>query len=331
MFYDSSVLNNYIQIVGYHYPNVLQNNIPISETPYSGSLDTYGYGISSSTKRAHTRFIYIKDALRIGVNTGYILKRIYYYDENYGYLSKEDLSVQYKKLNTNAHYIKVVVSKTDDTQDIGTLSLITVSVYGTPNNMAASTIIPKYVQNKMPIDPNWSSWSNERYSWGFNVNETPIYEEFDGIFEANMLSVRGGKGRWNSTSGVFENGGHILEGRNKNENVRFTILMGKYDDKMSCIQTYGSPGLNGGNRVWGYVKIGSDNAYEGLNIGAKALRSFVPICLSTTQPTEVTEMTYEFGSSTSVPVGAMYYDTTEQSICVMTSSGWKKCKLEDMS
>lgn len=59
----------------------------------------------------------------------------------------------------------------------------------------------RYVPVRKEIDPSWEKWRDVRYNYGFNPEEQPIHNTVDGILESTvMLSVRGGRGRWNSVS-----------------------------------------------------------------------------------------------------------------------------------
>ena len=65
-------------------------------------------------------------------------------------------------------------------------------------------------------------WNNEpynkKYGWGghpYGKGKLPPYSKIVGVLEADLLSVRGGKGRWNKDdTGNFQHGGHLFEGWN---------------------------------------------------------------------------------------------------------------------
>ena len=69
-----------------------------------------------------------------------------------------------------------------------------------------------------PVDPQWEKWQDVRYNYGFNTSQQPIFNTVDGVLESTvMLSVRGGRGRWNNQgrpTSEFVDGGHLFEGWN---------------------------------------------------------------------------------------------------------------------
>ena len=82
-----------------------------------------------------------------------------------------------------------------------------------------------------PINPEWEKWQDVRYNYGFNTAQQPIFNTIDGVLESTvMLSVRGGRGRWNNQgrpTSQFVDGGHLFEGWNGTETCRLTMLIGK--------------------------------------------------------------------------------------------------------
>ena len=148
-----------------------------------------------------------------------------------------------------------------------------------------------------------------------------------------MLSVRGGRGRWNSTVGTpyskFVDGGHLFEGWNASESCRLTMLIGKQAPDIACIQVYSPKGLYRENRHFGWVKLGSDTACEGVDFGRRWVKSFAPISLATLSaaPTDTYNLNEQLGT-TKVPLGTIYYDTTTDRIGCYTTEGWKYLKFE---
>lgn len=122
-----------------------------------------------------------------------------------------------------------------------------------------------------PINPEWQNWNDIRWNYGFDRNKTPIYQTFKGILETDtMISVRGGKGRWNSEDGLgsFVNGGHIFEGWSADEKYRFTILVGKREME-AHIQVF-----NPITKEMGVVKIGTDRDNLGYDFGERSATFF---------------------------------------------------------
>lgn len=190
------------------------------------------------------------------------------------------------------------------------------------------------VDRTTPCNPQWDKWSDVRYNYGFNTKKTPVFNTIDGVLESTvMLSVRGGLGRWNSTVGEpyskFVDGGHLFEGWNASETCRLTMLIGKQAPDIACIQVYSPKGLYLKKRHFGWVKLGSDDACEGVDFGRRWAVSFVPFTLGRFDkaPT-TTHYLNEQLKSTAVPVGTLYYDTVTDKIGCMTTNGWKYLKFE---
>lgn len=185
-----------------------------------------------------------------------------------------------------------------------------------------------------PVDPNWEKWQDVRYNYGFNTAEQPIFNTVEGVLESTtMLSVRGGKGRWNNNTDkpytTFVDGGHLFEGWNGTETCRLTMLIGKQAPDIACIQVYSPKGLYKPKRHFGWVKVGSDDANEGVDFGRRWALSFVPFTLGSFDKAPTT--TYYHNSqleSDAVPVGTLYYDTKAGKIGCYTTEGWKYIKFE---
>ena len=185
-----------------------------------------------------------------------------------------------------------------------------------------------------PVDPKWDKWQDVRYNYGFNTDEQPIYNTVEGVLESTtMLSVRGGRGRWNNYTSkpytTFVDGGHLFEGWNGTETCRLTMLIGKQAPDIACIQVYSPRGLYREQRHFGWVKLGSDDAKEGVDFGRRWAISFVPFTLGRFEkaPTTTFYDNAQMGS-TAVPVGTLYYDTQSDKIGCYTSQGWRYLKFE---
>ena len=194
--------------------------------------------------------------------------------------------------------------------------------------------IDNCVTKSMPIDPKWEKWQDVRYNYGFNTAEQPIFNTVNGVFESTtMFSVRGGLGRWNNSTDkpytTFVDGGHLFEGWNKSESCRLTMLIGKQAPDIACIQVYSPKGLYRPKRHFGWVKLGSDDANEGVDFGRRWAISFVPFTLGAFDkaPTTTFYTNSQIGSD-AVPVGTLYYDTKEGKVGCYTPSGWRYLKFE---
>ena len=194
--------------------------------------------------------------------------------------------------------------------------------------------IDNCITKSMPIDPKWDKWQDVRYNYGFNTAEQPIFNTVNGVFESTtMFSVRGGLGRWNNSTDkpytTFVDGGHLFEGWNKSESCRLTMLIGKQAPDIACIQVYSPKGLYRPKRHFGWVKLGSDDANEGVDFGRRWAISFVPFTLGAFDKAPTTTFyTNSQTGSDAVPVGTLYYDTKEGKVGCYTPSGWRYLKFE---
>ena len=200
------------------------------------------------------------------------------------------------------------------------------------------TELEKQVENRVmvakPVDTTWEKWQDVRYNYGFNTEQQPIFNTVEGVLESTtMLSVRGGKGRWNNSTDkpftTFVDGGHLFEGWNGTETCRLTMLIGKQAPDIACIQVYSPKGLYLPKRHFGWVKIGSDDANEGVDFGRRWAVSFVPFTLGNFDKAPTTTFYHNSQlESTAVPVGTLYYDTNTGKVGCYTAEGWKYLKFE---
>lgn len=201
-------------------------------------------------------------------------------------------------------------------------------------NKSVAELEQSKVSRTTPCDEQWEKWKDVRYNYGFNTKKTPIFNTIDGVLESTvMLSVRGGLGRWNSTVGEpyskFVDGGHLFEGWNASESCRLTLLIGKQAPDIACIQVYSPKGLYRTKRHFGWVKLGSDDAREGVDFGRRWALSFVPFTLGQFDKAPTTTYYHnEQIESTAVPVGTLYYNTANDKIGCYTKEGWKYLKFE---
>ena len=185
-----------------------------------------------------------------------------------------------------------------------------------------------------PVNPEWERWQDVRYNYGFNTAEQPIFNTVEGVLESTtMLSVRGGKGRWNNSTDkpytTFIDGGHLFEGWNGSETCRLTMLIGKQAPDIACIQVYSPKGLYLPKRHFGWVKVGSDDAKEGVDFGRRWAVSFVPFTLGGFDKEPTTTFYHNSQlESDAVPVGTLYYNTKSGKVGCYTAEGWKYLKFE---
>lgn len=184
-----------------------------------------------------------------------------------------------------------------------------------------------------PIDPQWEKWQDVRYNYGFNTSQQPIFNTVDGVLESTvMLSVRGGRGRWNNQgrpTSEFVDGGHLFEGWNGTESCRLTLLIGKYTPDLACIQVYSPKGLYRDVRHFGWVKMGSDEKNQGVDFGRYWAKTFVPFTLATLDntPEGIHYPNFQL-EGIGVPIGTLYYDTTVGKVRCYTEQGWRYLSFE---
>lgn len=117
------------------------------------------------------------------------------------------------------------------------------------------------------INEHWEKWKETPYKRGFVPSRTPIpHRIYGGIDSDGMITVRSGRGRWNSndsdvTTSVFVNGGHVFEGWSADNTYRLTMIVGKRD---GCGDIFV---LDERTVDFGWVKIGSDIPDEGFDFG----------------------------------------------------------------
>lgn len=195
-------------------------------------------------------------------------------------------------------------------------------------------------------------WNNEpynkKYGWGghpYGNGKLPPYSKIAGVLEADLLSVRGGKGRWNKDdTGNFQHGGHLFEGWNAEEDTRLTFGIGTKNKDISWIQTF-HPATQEGTDSGSYycvTKVGSDIDNQGVNFMPSITQSrslfslkvgdnLSPNSKHIQELVETGELTdWEYNKTDMIPYGTMYFDYTKDKVRVYTrTGGWKYLKFEE--
>lgn len=195
-------------------------------------------------------------------------------------------------------------------------------------------------------------WNNEpynkKYGWGghpYGNGKLPPYSKIAGVFEADLLSVCGGKGRWNKDdTGNFQHGGHLFEGWNAEEDARLTFGIGTKNKDISWIQTFHAATQEGTDSGSYYcvTKVGSDIDNQGMNFmpsiaQSKSLFSLKvgdnlsPNSKHIQKLVETGELVdWEYNKTDMIPYGTMYFDYTKDKVRVYTrTGGWKYLKFEE--
>lgn len=189
---------------------------------------------------------------------------------------------------------------------------------------------------------------NKKYGWGghpYGNGKLPPYSKIAGILEADLLSVRGGKGRWNKDdTGNFKHGGHLFEGWNAEEDARLTFGIGTKNKDISWIQTFHAATQEGTDSGAYYcvTKVGSDIDNQGMNFmpSITQLRSLFSLKVGDNlspnskhiqKLVDTGELTdWEYNKTDMIPYGTMYFDYTKDKVRVYTrTGGWKYLKFEE--
>ena len=195
-------------------------------------------------------------------------------------------------------------------------------------------------------------WNNEpynkKYGWGghpYGNGKLPPYSKIAGVLEADLLSVRGGKGRWNKDdTGNFQHGGHLFEGWNAEEDARLTFGIGTKNKDISWIQTF-HPATQEGTDSGSYycvTKVGSDIDNQGVNFmpsitqsrslfSLKVGNNLLPNSKHIQELVETGELVdWEYNKTDMVLYGTMYFDYDKDKVRVYTrTGGWKYLKFEE--
>lgn len=195
-------------------------------------------------------------------------------------------------------------------------------------------------------------WNNEpynkKYGWGghpYGDGKLPPYSKIAGVFEADLLSVCGGKGRWNKDdTGNFQHGGHLFEGWNAEEDARLTFGIGTKNKDISWIQTFHAATQEGTDSGSYYcvTKVGSDIDNQGMNFmpsitqsrslfSLKVGNNLAPNSKHIQKLVETGELVnWEYNKTDMVPYGTMYFDYDKDKVRVYTrTGGWKYLKFEE--
>ena len=195
----------------------------------------------------------------------------------------------------------------------------------------------------------WNNESyNKKYGWGghpYGNGKLPPYSKIAGIFEADLLSVCGGKGRWNKDdTGNFQHGGHLFEGWNAEEDVRLTFGIGTKNKDIAWIQTFHAATQEGSDSGAYYcvTKVGSDIDNQGMNFMPSITQSrslfslkvgdnLSPNSKHIQELVETGELVdWEYNKTDMIPYGTMYFDYTKDKVRVYTrTGGWKYLKFEE--
>ncbi len=195
----------------------------------------------------------------------------------------------------------------------------------------------------------WNNESyNKKYGWGghpYGNGKLPPYSKIAGVFEADLLSVCGGKGRWNKgDTGNFQHGGHLFEGWNAEEDARLTFGIGTKNKDISWIQTFHAATQEGSDSGAYYcvTKVGSDIDNQGMNFmptitqsrslfSLKVGDNLAPKSEHIQKLVETGELVnWEYNKNDMVPYGTMYFDYTKDRVRVYTrTGGWKYLKFEE--
>ena len=195
----------------------------------------------------------------------------------------------------------------------------------------------------------WNNESyNKKYGWGghpYGNGKLPPYSKIAGVLEADLLSVCGGKGRWNKDDTEnFQHGGHLFEGWNAEEDARLTFGIGTKNKDISWIQTFHAATQEGSDSGAYYciTKVGSDIDNQGMNFmptitqskslfSLKVGNNLIPDSEHIQKLVETGELVnWEYNATDMIPYGTMYFDYDKDKVRVYTrTGGWKYLKFEE--
>lgn len=186
---------------------------------------------------------------------------------------------------------------------------------------------------------------NRKYGFGGfprGKGRLPYYNGFRGVLEADMLSARGGRGRWNhEDTGNFRHGGHLFEGWNQEEDARLTMGIGLNYGDIGWIQVFHPAEEGDARKYYGVTKVGSDIDDEGVDFMPSIALGKAPIAMPVLHKApslyekdlEVLLHTRQVDSvnvnmEKKTIVGTMYYDATDNALKVYTPTGWRTLAFE---
>ena len=298
-------------------PNMI--NLNYNSLWENGFINFSDGTLEENTNRIRTKTFLDSRINKIIINDNSVTVGIRVYDLEDNYIGADDITEfkDYSLLPDMFKYKLIMISP-----EISSSNNIIFTIDNMPYNV---------VVNDLPILPYWPNWKDVRYNYGFNINEQPIFNTIHGVLESDtMISVRGGKGRWNQ---AFKSGGHVFEGWSGKELCRATMLMGKFHETFGALFTYSPAGLYEANRRFGWFKFGSDELKKGFDVSQGWTKCYTPFTLAilASAPTKVSDadLNPQLSEYTnSVPVGTMYYDLTLKRVRVYTEDGWKSLAFE---
>ncbi len=219
-----------------------------------------------------------------------------------------------------------------------------------PRVESDGTVLAKdSVGNPVAVVGAYDVWKQMRYNqkYGFGgfprgKGKLPYYSLFRGVLEADMLSVRGGHGRWNGPeTGNFKHGSHVFEGWNQEEDARLTMGIGTVYKDIGWLQVFHPAEEGDAKKYYGITKVGSDIDDQGVDfmpsIALSKSTFAVPVMKEAPRTQEkdldVLLQTQQTDSSTinkkaQGVVGSLYYDANDNVLKVLTPTGWRSIAFE---
>lgn len=200
------------------------------------------------------------------------------------------------------------------------------------------------------IDPNWISWKDRGYSFGFNPMITPMYTTVNGILATPyMLQVRGnederGKKRW---------GYHVFEGYARDDKSRITMLVNKHVEEgrpVAEMYYYGTV-YNHSEPAYNWFRIGSDVRQHSFLFGRDEAIFYGSLKLSNTltlgqigrdnikaeAPKEDNERAFEesakhvnYKALKESGDGTIFYDKDNDIVVIKIDGNWMKVVVEKL-
>ena len=247
--------------------------------------------------------------------------------------------------------LKVLMQKgIGRTDDLPSMKYEFYSSLDKPRLETDGTVLAKdSVGNPVAVVGAYNIWQQMNYNrkYGFGgfprgKGKLPYYSLFRGVLEADMLSVRGGHGRWNgSETGNFKQGSHVFEGWNQKEDARLTMGIGTVYKDIGWLQVFHPAEKGDDKKYYGITKIGSDMDDQGVDFLPSVALSKSPFAVPVMREAprtqekdiEVLKNNRQI-DSTSINadaqgiIGSLYYDANDNVLKVLTPTGWRSVAFE---
>ena len=200
------------------------------------------------------------------------------------------------------------------------------------------------------IDSTWEKWKERGYHFGFDVHNTPMYTNVDGILSTSyMIQVRGNasemhRKRW---------GYHVFEGFAQDDKSRITLLLNKHIElgrPVAEMYYYGTE-YNHSEKAYNWFRIGSDVSHHSFLFGRDKAIFYGSLSLSNTltlgnigkdsllekapegddeQNFEASAKHVNYRSLKEAKDGTLFYDKDHKMVVIKIGGKWMKLNVEPL-